>query len=131
MTSLHIRKENKARSAANRATHEEKRQHRVDIISKYAGYLTSRQIAEMLDCTPESVRNLACEFGISLAVNRSSKLTEEDYALIYQLEAENIDDATIMAKFECSAAELRRARKSYQKAPEGAFLLKAAGKLQQ
>ena len=28
MTSLHIRKENKARSAANRATHEEKRQHR-------------------------------------------------------------------------------------------------------
>lgn len=115
MTSLHIRKENKARSAANRAAHEEKRQHRVDIISKYAGYLTSRQIAEMLDCTPESVRNLASGYGISLAVNRSAKLTAEDYALIAELEADNMDDATIMIKFECSAAELRRARRQYHK----------------
>ena len=75
----------------------------------------------MLDCTPESVRNLASGYGISLAVNRSAKLTAEDYALIAELEADNMDDATIMIKFECSAAELRRARKSYQKAPEGAF----------
>lgn len=131
MTSLHIRKENKARSAANRAAKEEERMRRVAIIRQHAGIISSRQIAAIMGCTPDSVRALACEFSISLAVNRSSKLTEEDYALIYQLEAENIDDATIMAKFECSAAELRRARKSYQKAPEGAFLLKAAGKLQQ
>lgn len=113
MTSLKIRKENKARSAENRANREADRSHRVAIIQKYAGYLTSRQISEMLNCTPESVRNLASSFGISLAVTRSAKLTEDDHALIAHLEADGMDDETIMAKFECSAAELRRARKTY------------------
>lgn len=116
MTSLHIRKENKARSAANRAAKEEERMRRVAIIRQHAGIISSRQIAAIMGCTPDSVRALACEFSISLVVPRNAKLTEEDYSLISHLEADGMDDEIIMAKFECSMAELRRARKSYQKA---------------
>ena len=113
MTSLHIRKENKARSAANRAAKEEERMRRVAIIRQHAGIISSRQIAAIIGCTPDSIRNLACEFGISLVIKRNAKLTEEDYKLIYHLEADGMDDETIMAKFECSASELRRARNAY------------------
>lgn len=35
------------------------------------------------------------------------------YRLIHHLEADGMDDETIMAKFECSASELRRARNAY------------------
>ena len=86
---------------------------RVAIIRQHAGIISSRQIAAIMGCTPYSIRNLACEFGISLVINRNAKLTEEDYRLIYHLEADGMDDATIMIKFECSAAELRRARNAY------------------
>lgn len=113
MTSLHIRKENKARSAANRAAKEEERMRRVAIIREHAGIISSRQIAAIMGCTPDSVRALACEFSISLVVPRNAKLTEEDYSLISHLEADGMDDETIMAKFECSASELRRARRAY------------------
>ena len=115
MTSFAIRQKNKAISAANRAKREQERQRRVEIIRQHAGFITSRQIAALLGCTPESVRVLACEFGISLAVSRSEKLTLDDYRLIYQLEADGMDDEIIMMKFECSAAELRRARRQYHK----------------
>lgn len=114
MTSLHIRKENKARSAANRAAKEEERMRRVAIIRQHAGIMTSRQIAAIMGCTPDSVRALACEFSISLVVPRNAKLTEEDYSLISHLEADGMDDEIIMAKFECSMAELRRARNKYR-----------------
>ena len=114
MTSLHIRKENKARSAANRAAKEEERMRRVAIIRQHAGIISSRQIAAIMGCTPDSVRALACEFSISLVVPRNAKLTEEDYSLISHLEADGMDDEIIMAKFECSMAELRRARNKYR-----------------
>lgn len=114
MTSFRIRKENKARSAENRAIKEAERMRRVAIIREHAGIMTSRQIAAIMGCTPDSVRALACEFSISLVVPRNAKLTEEDYSLISHLEADGIDDEIIMAKFECSMAELRRARNKYR-----------------
>ena len=86
---------------------------RVAIIRQHAGIISSRQIAAIMGCTPDSVRALACEFSISLVVPRNAKLTEDDYKLIYHLEADGMDDETIMAKFECSASELRRARNAY------------------
>ena len=86
---------------------------RVAIIREHAGIISSRQIAAIMGCTPDSVRALACEFSISLVVPRNAKLTEEDYRLIHHLEADGMDDETIMAKFECSASELRRARRAY------------------
>lgn len=113
MTSFQIRKENKARSAENRAIKEAERMRRVAIIREHAGIMTSRQIAAIMGCSPDSVRALACEFSISLVIPRNAKLTEEDYALIAHLEADGMDDEIIMSKFECSAAELHRARKTY------------------
>ena len=113
MASLQVRRASKARSAANRAKKEEERQRRVAIIREYAGFYSSRRIAEMMGCSAESIRNLACEFGISLVIKRNAKLTEEDCRLIHHLEADGMDDETIMAKFECSASELRRARNAY------------------
>ena len=98
----------------SRAKREEERMRRVAIIRQHAGIISSRQIAAIIGCTPDSIRNLACEFGISLAITRSAKLTEEDYSLISHLEADGMDDEIIMAKFECSMAELRRARRAYQ-----------------
>lgn len=97
----------------SRAKREEERMRRVAIIRQHAGIISSRQIAAIIGCTPDSIRNLACEFGISLVIKRNAKLTEEDYKLIYHLEADGMDDETIMAKFECSASELRRARNAY------------------
>lgn len=114
MASLQVRRASKARSAMNRAKKEEERQRRVAIIREYAGFYSSRRIAEMMGCSAESIRNLACEFWISLVIKRNAKLTEEDYALIAHLEADGMDDEIIMSKFECSAAELRRARKTYR-----------------
>lgn len=113
MASLQVRRASKARSAMNRAKKEEERQRRVAIIREYAGFYSSRRIAEMMGCSAESIRNLACEFGISLVIKRNAKLTEEDYRLIHHLDADGMDDETIMAKFECSASELRRARRAY------------------
>ena len=97
----------------SRAKREEERMRRVAIIRQHAGIISSRQIAAIIGCTPDSIRNLACEFGISLVIKRNAKLTEEDYRLIHHLEADGMDDETIMAKFECSASELRRARNAY------------------
>lgn len=87
---------------------------RVSVIRQHAGIIPSRQIAAIMGCSPDSVRSLACEFSISLVIPRNAKLTEEDYALIAHLEADGMDDEIIMSKFECSAAELRRARKTYR-----------------
>ena len=87
---------------------------RVSVIRQHAGIIPSRQIAAIMGCSPDSVRSLACEFSISLVIPRNAKLTEEDYALIAHLEADGMDDEIIMSKFECSMAELRRARKTYR-----------------
>ena len=87
---------------------------RVSVIRQHAGIIPSRQIAAIMWCSPDSVRSLACEFSISLVIPRNAKLTEEDYALIAHLEADGMDDEIIMSKFECSMAELRRARKTYR-----------------
>ena len=114
MASLQVRRANKARTAMSRAKREEERMRRVAIIRQHAGIISSRQIAAIMGCTPDSVRALACEFSISLVVPRNAKLTEEDYSLISHLEADGMDDEIIMAKFECSMAELRRARRAYQ-----------------
>ena len=114
MASLQVRRANKARTAMSRAKREEERMRRVAIIRQHAGIISSRQIAAIMGCTPDSVRALACEFSISLVVPRNAKLTEEDYSLISHLEADGMDDEIIMAKFECSMAELRRARNKYR-----------------
>ena len=92
MASLKIRKENKARSAENRAAKEEERMRRVSVIRQHAGIISSRQIAAIIGCSPDSVRSLACEFSISLVIPRNAKLTEEDYSLISHLEADGMDD---------------------------------------
>lgn len=104
----------KEKAAQNRAAREAKRQEQIKYISQCAGLMPAKEIAKHLNCRPESVRRLASEFDISLAINHSEKLTEEDYQLIAALESDGMDDGTIIAKFECSLNELNRARKTYR-----------------
>lgn len=59
MASLQVRRASKARSAMNRAKKEEERQRRVAIILEYAGFYSSRRIAEIMGCSANKIGKVA------------------------------------------------------------------------